>query len=93
MSIFDEDALKLHREHRGKLAVASKVPLANKEDLSLAYTPGVAAVSRALAEDAGLMYELTPKGNTVAVVSGSAFRTRMPRPAPDGGAALCLNNC
>ena len=79
MSIYDEDALKLHRENRGKLCVAAKVPLANKEDLSRAYTPGVAAVSQALAEDAERMYDLTPKGNSVAVVS-------------DGSAVLGLGN-
>ena len=73
MSIYDEDALKLHRENRGKLCVAAKVALKNKDDLSRAYTPGVAAVSRAIFENTGRMYELTPKGNSVAVVSdGSA---------------------
>ena len=39
---FVEDALKIHAEHNGLLAVASKVPLNNREDLALAYTPGVA---------------------------------------------------
>ena len=72
MSI-DEDAIALHKKHRGKLEVVPKVPLASTEDLSLAYTPGVAAVSRAVAEDAEQAYELTNKGNTVAVVTdGSA---------------------
>lgn len=73
MSIFDEAALALHRQNKGKLVVQSKVPVANRDDLSKAYTPGVAAVSLALAADPSLMYELTPKGNSVAVVSdGSA---------------------
>lgn len=73
MSIFDEAAIALHRQNKGKLAVQSKVPVANRDDLSKAYTPGVAAVSLALAADPSLMYELTPKGNSVAVVSdGSA---------------------
>ena len=79
MSIYDEDALKLHRENRGKLCVAAKVALKNKYDLSRAYTPGVAAVSRAIFENTGRMYELTPKGNSVAVVS-------------DGSAVLGLGN-
>jgi len=79
MSIYDEDALKLHRENRGKLCVAAKVALKNKDDLSRAYTPGVAAVSRAIFENTGRMYELTPKGNSVAVVS-------------DGSAVLGLGN-
>ncbi len=76
---FDEDSLRLHKEHRGKLEVRAKVPLKSREDLSRAYTPGVAAVSLAIQEDPSRMYELTPKGNTVAVVS-------------DGSAVLGLGN-
>lgn len=79
MSQYDDAALELHRQNKGKLAVASKVKVTNREELSKAYTPGVAAVSLALAKDPALMYELTPKGNTVAVVS-------------DGSAVLGLGN-
>ncbi len=70
---FDARALKLHKQHRGKLRVEPTVPLKTKDDLSLAYTPGVAAVSRAIAERRERAYDLTIKGNSVAVVSdGSA---------------------
>jgi malate dehydrogenase (oxaloacetate-decarboxylating) len=70
---FGKRALALHREARGKLAITSKVPLATQEDLSLAYTPGVAAVSEAIAAQPDLVFDLTMKGNSVAVVSnGSA---------------------
>ncbi|MFD3050155.1 NADP-dependent malic enzyme, partial [Streptococcus agalactiae] len=56
-----------------KLEVISKVKVEDKRDLSIAYTPGVASVSSAIAEDVELAYELTTKKNTVAVVSdGSA---------------------
>lgn len=79
MSDFDQASIELHREHGGKLEIASKVPLRGREDLSVAYTPGVAAVSRAIAEDPSLMYELGGKGNRVAVVS-------------DGSAVLGLGN-
>lgn len=79
MGNFDEDSLSLHRKSRGKLAVVSKVPLNNRADLSKAYTPGVAAVSLAIFQDPALLYELTPKGNSVAVVS-------------DGSAVLGLGN-
>ena len=79
MSQYDDAALELHRQNKGKLAVAAKVKVTNREELSKAYTPGVAAVSLALAADPSLMYELTPKGNTVAVVS-------------DGSAVLGLGN-
>jgi len=69
-----EDSLKLHREHHGKLAVASKVLLENKNDLSLAYTPGVGEVCREIGKDPTLAREYTLKRNTVAIVSdGSAI--------------------
>ncbi|MFH1275679.1 MAG: NADP-dependent malic enzyme [Candidatus Woesearchaeota archaeon] len=63
------ESIEFHKKFRGKLEIKSKVPLKNKEDLSLAYTPGVAKVSEAIAKDANLAYELTSKWNTVAVVS------------------------
>ncbi|MBN1584809.1 NADP-dependent malic enzyme [Candidatus Uhrbacteria bacterium] len=69
-----EQSLGLHRERRGKLEVRSKVDLKTRLDLSLAYTPGVAAVSTAIGKDRDLAYEYTLKGNSVAVVSdGSAI--------------------
>ncbi|NJM08862.1 NAD-dependent malic enzyme, partial [Candidatus Gracilibacteria bacterium] len=58
----------------GKLAVRSKVPVLSRDDLSLAYTPGVARVCRAIADDPEKVFSLTIKRNTVAVVSdGSAI--------------------
>ena len=69
-----QKSLDLHKKYHGKLASASKVPLSGKDDLSLAYTPGVAQVSREIAKDKSLANEYTLKGNTVAVVSdGSAI--------------------
>lgn len=78
-SNFDDISLALHAQNHGKLAVCGKVPVSNREELSAAYTPGVAAVSMAIAKDPARMYELTPKGNTVAIVS-------------DGSAVLGLGN-
>ncbi|MFV9504930.1 MAG: malic enzyme-like NAD(P)-binding protein [Oscillochloridaceae bacterium umkhey_bin13] len=58
----------------GKLAMHSKVPLKSRDDLSLAYTPGVARVCRAIADDLSKVFNYTWKGNSVAVVSdGSAI--------------------
>lgn len=74
-----EIALQQAKEHGGKLEVVSKVAIENRRDLSIAYTPGVAAVSSAIAEDKQLAYSLTTKKNTVAVVS-------------DGSAVLGLGN-
>ena len=57
----------------GKLEMRSRVPLKTRDDLSMAYTPGVARVSRAIADDPDAIWNLTIKRNTVAVVSdGSA---------------------
>ncbi|MGM0123308.1 malate dehydrogenase, decarboxylating [Enterococcus sp. AZ194] len=74
-----ELALEQAKEFGGKLAVVSKVTIDSREDLSIAYTPGVAAVSSAIHENKELAYELTTKKNTVAVVS-------------DGSAVLGLGN-
>ncbi|MBA2796673.1 NAD(P)-dependent malic enzyme [Streptococcus porcinus] len=70
---FGQLALEQAKNFGGKLEVIPKVAIENKHDLSIAYTPGVASVSTAIAKDKELGYELTSKKNTVAVVSdGSA---------------------
>jgi len=74
-----EDALKLHRDNKGKLEVTSKVLVKDKEGLSLAYTPGVAEPCKEIHKDPDKIYEYTSKGNMVAVVS-------------DGTAVLGLGN-
>lgn len=66
---FNESALELHKENRGKIEIKSKVPLKTREDLSIAYTPGVAAVSKKIAEDPESVWGYTPRGNWVAIVS------------------------
>jgi malate dehydrogenase (oxaloacetate-decarboxylating) len=64
-----DDALKLHKDNQGKIEVLSKVPLKTREDLSLAYTPGVAEACKEIAKDVSLSYAYTARGNLVAVVS------------------------
>jgi malate dehydrogenase (oxaloacetate-decarboxylating) len=72
MSLRD-DALKLHKDNKGKLNVESKVKVNDKESLSLAYTPGVAEPCKEIFKDKNTVYDYTSKGNMVAVVSdGSA---------------------
>ncbi len=67
------EALKLHAENQGKISVISRVPVENKHDLSLAYSPGVAAPCQEIAKDPEKIWEYTGKGRTVAVVTdGSA---------------------
>ena len=69
----EEKALQLHKEWNGKLETTSKVKVKSREDLALAYTPGVAEPCKEIAKDKSLAYTYTIKSNTVAVVSdGSA---------------------
>ncbi|MFW5992409.1 MAG: NAD-dependent malic enzyme, partial [Halanaerobiaceae bacterium] len=68
MSIYDE-ALRMHKNNRGKISVRSKVKVKNKDDLSLAYSPGVAEPCRRIEADKDKSYEYTNRGNFVAVVS------------------------
>lgn len=74
-----ELAIKQAQKYGGKLSVVPKIEINNRRDLSIAYTPGVAAVSSAIAQDRALARVLTTKKNTVAVVS-------------DGSAVLGLGN-
>ena len=65
----NEESLALHKAHQGKLAVVSKVPVTNRHELSIAYTPGVAEPCRRIKENKDLSFEYTCRGNMVAVVS------------------------
>ena len=68
-----EESLKLHEEKQGKISITSKVKVETRDDLSLAYTPGVAEPCRKIHEDQENVYKYTSKGNLVAVVTdGSA---------------------
>ena len=68
-----EQSLKLHEEHHGKIRVESKVKVETMQDLSLAYTPGVAQPCREIHANEEEVYRYSAKGNLVAVVSdGSA---------------------
>ena len=75
----DEKALELHAQWKGKLETTAKSKVNSREDLSLAYTPGVAEPCRVIARDPEAVYKYTIKQNTVAVVS-------------DGSAVLGLGN-
>ncbi len=90
-----EEALKLHKENKGKIEVTSKVKVENSLDLSLAYTPGVAEPCKEIQANPDLIYEYTNKGNMVAVVTdGSAvlglgnIGTRAGMPVMEGKAVL-----
>ena len=69
MANVDKEALALHKANRGKLEVRSKVPLKTAYDLTLAYTPGVAAPCLEIKDDFDKIYDYTNRGNLVAVVT------------------------
>ena len=75
----NEKALKMHEEWHGKIETTAKSHVHSREDLSIAYTPGVAEPCKAIAKDKEAAYTYTIKSNTVAVVS-------------DGSAVLGLGN-
>ncbi len=66
---YNQLSLKMHEEHKGKIEVATKVAIETKDDLSTAYTPGVAEPCRKIHENPAPIYKYTCKANTVAVVS------------------------
>lgn len=66
---YTKEALQVHQALKGKLAIKSKVSVQNKDDLSIAYTPGVAEPCKYIAQDKSLVYEYTMKANFIAVVS------------------------
>ena len=76
---YNQLSLDLHRKFRGKMEIRSKVPLLTKDDLSIAYTPGVAKPCLEIERDESLSRVYTNRGNTIAVVT-------------DGTAVLGLGN-
>ena len=79
MMDYGAEAIRRHRESRGKVSIASKMTVETLEDLSIAYTPGVASVCMAIHADRSQSYQLTNRSNTIAVVT-------------DGSAVLGLGN-
>lgn len=79
MASLRDEALQMHKENKGKLSTESKVTVRNAEDLSLAYSPGVAEPCKEIYDRKETVYDYTMKGNMVAVVS-------------DGSAVLGLGN-
>ncbi len=76
---FYEEAVKVVEKNRGKISITSKINVTNMEELSIAYTPGVAKPTKMVSENKDLAYKFTSKGNLVAVVT-------------DGTAVLGLGN-
>ena len=84
MNYMDE-SLALHERLKGKLSYLPKIPLRNKTDLSLLYTPGVASPCRVINKRPEAVFELTGKGNTVAVISDGSAVLGLGNIRPDAG--------
>ena len=87
------DALEFHKKYKGKIEVVSRVPVTNREELSLAYTPGVAEPCKEIAADVEKVYAYTRKGNLVAVVSDGSAVLGLGNIGPEAGLPVMEGKC
>ncbi|MCR4591077.1 MAG: NAD-dependent malic enzyme [Lachnospiraceae bacterium] len=90
---YAEESLKLHREWKGKIEVISRVPVKNKEDLSLAYTPGVAEPCLAIQKDIDRSYDLTRRHNMCAVITDGSAVLGLGDIGPEAGMPVMEGKC
>ena len=88
-----EDSLKMHEEKRGKIEVISRVPVKTKEDLSLAYTPGVAQPCLEIQKDINKSYELTRRWNMCAVITDGSAVLGLGDIGPEAGMPVMEGKC
>lgn len=88
-----EESLKMHEEKRGKIEVISRVPVRNKEDLSLAYTPGVAQACLEVQKDINKSYELTRRWNMCAVITDGTAVLGLGDIGPEAGMPVMEGKC
>ncbi len=87
------ESLRLHREWKGKIEVTSRVPVENSEDLSLAYTPGVAQPCLEIQKDIDQSYELTRRGNLCAVITDGSAVLGLGDIGPEAGMPVMEGKC
>ncbi|MBQ9355231.1 MAG: NAD-dependent malic enzyme [Clostridia bacterium] len=90
---YAEESLKLHAKLKGKLEVVTKVKIENKEDLSLAYTPGVAEPCLAINKDYNKSFELTGRNNLVAVITDGTAVLGLGDIGPEAGMPVMEGKC
>ncbi len=90
---YAEESLRLHGEWKGKIEVVSRVPVANKEDLSLAYTPGVAQPCLEIQKDINKSYELTRRHNLCAVITDGTAVLGLGDIGPEAGMPVMEGKC
>lgn len=88
-----ELALAKHAEWRGKLSIETKAPITNKEELAIAYTPGVAEPCLEIEKDESLAYTYTGKGNTVAVITDGTAVLGLGDIGPSAGMPVMEGKC
>ena len=90
---YAEESLKLHYQWKGKLDTVPKMKIENSDDLSLAYTPGVAQPCIEIQKDPSLSYELTGRGNTVAVITDGSAVLGLGDIGPEVGMPVMEGKC
>ena len=90
---YAKESLRLHKEWGGKVEVISRVPVASKEDLSLAYTPGVAQPCLEIQKDVNKSYELTRRHNMCAVVTDGTAVLGLGDIGPEAGMPVMEGKC
>ena len=90
---YGSEAIKRHRETRGKVSIASKMRVETMDDLSIAYTPGVASVSMAIANDKSESFALTNRANNVAVVTDGSAVLGLGNVGPEAAMAVMEGKC
>ena len=88
-----EESLKKHYEWNGKIEVVSRVPVENRQDLSLAYTPGVAEPCLEIQKDVNKSYELTRRKNLVAVITDGTAVLGLGDIGPEAGMPVMEGKC